>query len=212
MTTANATNTAPRRGVILVSLALDGTSDWALLEGARLARERNDSELHVVHAVQMADESLGAFDQRLTDAPAEIQRRIEGLWVTGEPLQVIAHLGSGDPAKLALQTAADLEADVIVVGSHQRSGLQKLVLGSVAEEVLQGANCPVMVALPRDYSRTDKPKHVDPPCAACIEARKRTEGASYWCTRHAKNYVTPHIYRPRNSVSAATRNSIPGML
>jgi nucleotide-binding universal stress UspA family protein len=212
MTTATATNSAPRRGVILVSLALDGTSDWALLEGARLARERNDSELHVVHAVQMPDESLGAFDRRLTDAPVEIQRRIEALWVNGEPLQVIAHLGSGEPARLILQTAADLEADVIVVGSHQRSGLQKLVLGSVAEQVLRGARCSVMVALPHDYTGADKPKHVDPPCVTCLEARKRSEGASYWCTRHAKDYVTPHIYRPRNSVSAATRNSIPGML
>jgi nucleotide-binding universal stress UspA family protein len=210
--TATTSDTAPRRGIVLVSLALDGTSDWALLEGARLARERDHAELHVVHAVSPDDDSLGALDRRLNDAPSEIERRIEALWVDGEPLQVIAHLGAGDPVKLILQTADDLEADVIVVGSHQRTGLKKLVLGSVAEQVLRGAHCSVMVALPRDYVGTQKLKHVDPPCPDCVTARKRSEAASYWCARHAKNYVTPHIYRPRESMGAAARNSVPGML
>jgi nucleotide-binding universal stress UspA family protein len=209
---ATTSDAAPRRAAVLVSLALDGTSDWALLEGARLAHERGLEELHIVHAVSPDDDSMGALDRRLSAAPGELQRRIESLWVDSRPLQVVAHLGAGDPAKLVLQTAADLEADVIVVGSHRRSGLKKLVVGSVAEQILRGAHCSVMIALPRDYTSAEKPKHIDPPCAACTEARTRATGSSYWCDRHAKHYVTPHIYKPRDSVAPAARNSIPGML
>ena len=109
--------------------------------------------MHTVHPTLL----IGPADWQPERMPAaEFSRRIEALWVNGEPLSVIAHLGSGDPARLILQTAADLEADVIVVGSHQRSGLQKLALGSVAEHLMQGAHCSVTfitdIVPPRSWS------------------------------------------------------------
>jgi len=44
-----------------------------------------------------------------------------------------------------LETATDLGADIVVMGSHGRRGLEKLVLGSVAQRVLSHAHMPVMV-------------------------------------------------------------------
>jgi nucleotide-binding universal stress UspA family protein len=44
-----------------------------------------------------------------------------------------------------VQTAQDQQADLIVMGSHGRSGLEKLVLGSVTQAVLAHTNCPVLV-------------------------------------------------------------------
>ena len=49
-----------------------------------------------------------------------------------------------------LERAEALSADVIVMGSHGRLGVQRLVLGSVAERVLRGSPCPVMVVPPHD--------------------------------------------------------------
>jgi universal stress protein A len=55
---------------------------------------------------------------------------------------------SGIPESAILETAVELGIDLIVMGSHARTGLAHLVLGSVAEEVVRRAPCPVMVIRP----------------------------------------------------------------
>ena len=58
--------------------------------------------------------------------------------------------GSGDPRALILETAAHEKTDLIVVCSHGRSGLKKLLLGSVSSYVVTHAHCSVLVVkLPR---------------------------------------------------------------
>jgi nucleotide-binding universal stress UspA family protein len=52
---------------------------------------------------------------------------------------------SGDPAAQVLEAAAAFEADLIVIGTHGRTGLKRLVLGSVARNVVQHATCSVLV-------------------------------------------------------------------
>ncbi len=54
--------------------------------------------------------------------------------------QVVA----GDPATEIVRIAEEEEADMIVVGTHGRTGLTRLVLGSVAEHVMRRAPCPVL--------------------------------------------------------------------
>ena len=53
-------------------------------------------------------------------------------------------IGEGDVAKSILSQAAEGHADVVVLGTHGRSGFERLVLGSVAEKVLRKATCPVL--------------------------------------------------------------------
>lgn len=62
-----------------------------------------------------------------------------------------AVLGSGIPYREILHHAEEQKVDLIVMGTHGRTGLERLVLGSVAEKVVRTAPCPVMtVPLPRD--------------------------------------------------------------
>ena len=51
----------------------------------------------------------------------------------------------GDPGSVVADRAKELGADLIVIGSHGRSGLARLMLGSVAERVTRLASCPVLV-------------------------------------------------------------------
>jgi nucleotide-binding universal stress UspA family protein len=51
----------------------------------------------------------------------------------------------GDPRTVLEETARSEQADLIVVGSHGRSGIKKLILGSVADHVVAHAPCPVLV-------------------------------------------------------------------
>src|SRR5688500_8759879 len=170
------------RYVILVGMAFDDTDVHALKEAARIAALRPHSELHVVHAVieegaTSATDELVSVDGRLQEAPNEMQRRIQALQAA-TPQRVIGHVRVGAPARAILQTAADIEADVVVVGTHQRRGLKKLVLGSVAGQVLHDAHCPVLVAIPKDHSMSARSEQIDPPCPACLAARQQANDGS----------------------------------
>jgi len=57
-------------------------------------------------------------------------------------------LREGKPADQILAAAREWEADVIVIGTHGRSGVSRLVLGSTAEAVVRHAPCPVLVVKP----------------------------------------------------------------
>jgi hypothetical protein len=52
--------------------------------------------------------------------------------------------GGGDPAAEILSAAAAWQADLIVMGTHGRAGLERWILGSVAQAVLRNAPCPVL--------------------------------------------------------------------
>jgi nucleotide-binding universal stress UspA family protein len=52
--------------------------------------------------------------------------------------------GPGSPAEAILEAATETQAEVIVLGTHGRSGIAHLLLGSVAEKVLRGADVPVV--------------------------------------------------------------------
>jgi nucleotide-binding universal stress UspA family protein len=54
------------------------------------------------------------------------------------------HLKEGDPATEILQFAQQIRCDLIVMGTHGRTGLRRLIVGSVAEQVLRKAPCAVL--------------------------------------------------------------------
>jgi len=57
---------------------------------------------------------------------------------------VILRLEEGDPAKEILRAASEVQCDLIVVGTHGRTGVGRLLMGSVAEQVIRKAPCPVL--------------------------------------------------------------------
>jgi nucleotide-binding universal stress UspA family protein/quercetin dioxygenase-like cupin family protein len=67
---------------------------------------------------------------------------------TDPRIRVEHRLAEGDPADEILRLARALGCDLIVMGTHGKTGLGRLLTGSVAEAVLRTANCPVMVVKP----------------------------------------------------------------
>ena len=84
-----------------------------------------------------AIEELTKLHQEFT-ARAELDLRSAGL-------QTEARVEVGDPGGVILRMAEKEMADLIVVGSHGRSGLTKLLMGSVASHVVTHAPCSVLV-------------------------------------------------------------------
>lgn len=184
---------------VLVACALDETADWALLEGIRLASGRSSGELHIVHAVDqrqysVADDAMRALDAGLDHASDVIRMRLERLWPDERGGRVIAHLRAGRPSHTILQVAVDIDADIVVVGSHHGSGTRKTLSRSVVSKVLRDAHCPVLVALPKNYAADTPSIRVAPICQDCIAIREQTDAQTYWCERHGRDYPKHHIH------------------
>lgn len=54
------------------------------------------------------------------------------------------HLVHGAPAEAIVTFAESVDADMIVIGTHGRTGVNRMLIGSVAEAVVRRANCPVL--------------------------------------------------------------------
>jgi nucleotide-binding universal stress UspA family protein len=62
----------------------------------------------------------------------------------GDPKTHVLPLGEGNPASAIVNAARETKCDLIVIGTHRRKGLHRLLLGSVAEDVVRQAPCPVL--------------------------------------------------------------------
>ena len=82
----------------------------------------------VALAQQNGKRLVAAFSQRAALQPASLE---------------FIHVGK--PATEIVKAAKDWPADLIVIGSHGRGGVERLLLGSVAEGVMRHAACPVLV-------------------------------------------------------------------
>ena len=73
-----------------------------------------------------------------------------------QPLnQVRYHVRSGDPLEWILEVAEDCMSDLIVLATHGRTGVKRLLIGNVAEKVVRHAPCPVLTVKPRAFNRSD---------------------------------------------------------
>jgi len=63
-----------------------------------------------------------------------------------------SHIDTGDPAEKIVLAAAEADADVIFVATHGRTGIKRLLLGSVAEKVVRLAGCAVQVVREKHHT------------------------------------------------------------
>jgi nucleotide-binding universal stress UspA family protein len=140
-----------RRGtplrVILHATDFSDCSEASLHVARLLARDAG-ARL-VLHHVTPLDVALEGSRKGGGDPVAErahlevIRRQMEG---PDLKCPVEARLGRGEPAAEILRAADEVGADLIVMGTHGRGGLGRVLMGSVAESVLREAPCPVLIA------------------------------------------------------------------
>ncbi|MDX2086479.1 MAG: universal stress protein [Kofleriaceae bacterium] len=82
---------------------------------------------------------------------AELEQRLHAAAHPGN-VHFFVHVRIGKPADEILQLANELGADMIIIGTKGLTGVEHLVLGSVAEKVVRGAGCSVEVARAKTYS------------------------------------------------------------
>ena len=111
-----------------------------------LARDHRASMtvLHVRETPVVAFGEFGAVPP--VDLPPRdaLLERLANLEPPDESIAVEHLLADGAPAEEIVKAATDCGCDLIVMGTHGRTGLGRLLMGSVAEEVMRTAPCPVL--------------------------------------------------------------------
>ncbi|WP_165228564.1 universal stress protein [Aquisphaera insulae] len=98
-----------------------------------------EARLTILH-VRPEPQGQGAEDDR-----EAVLDRLREAYVPDRPLATEYRVRHGNPSDVLLIEAAEMRPDLLVMGTHGRTGLGRLLMGSVAEEVLRRASCPVLV-------------------------------------------------------------------
>ena len=117
--------------------------------------------LHVAMLEFLTDGSpVGELDPRVNlEALRAIRKRTEGPDLK-YPVESV--LRRGFAAEEIVETADEMGCDLIVMGTHGRTGLSRLLMGSVTENVLPNANCPVLVVKAAQGTSIPSAKHPTP--------------------------------------------------
>lgn len=186
---------ASARVVILAAIDETSASEDVLRTAAALAQTLANSEVHLLHVVRPVSDvdGRGAPITTLT-ASVESARSVVEMAASRAAAsfsgRIVQHLAFGTPWREILQLATDLHADLILVGSHRRSRVERWILGSDSEQVVRKASCAVLVARPKDY-QAEAPE-IEPPCPECVATQKQTHGEKLWCSRHDRSNKHPH--------------------
>ena len=143
-----------------ILVAVDGsvTSNRGLRAALALAKDQK-ATLHVVHVIDQAPIAMGlggayyvppeyveSLVSALRQAGVGLLRKVEAAAAKqGQKVEtaIIDDLGPS-VAHAILRYARKVRADVIVMGTHGRRGLSRVMMGSVAEDVIRHAPCPVL--------------------------------------------------------------------
>ena len=144
------------------------------LQALRLAvniAENSDATLDILHVIHNPFDEIYLTEITQTDPAlmeayaSEPQRRAKVIKATEEHSEVLLkqfchdvvshltqvryHVRNGDPFERILDSAEDLTTDLIVLATHGRTGVKRLVIGNVAEKIVRHAPCPVLTVKPK---------------------------------------------------------------
>ena len=157
---------------ILIALDYDPTAQKVAETGHKLAKAMNARTilLHVIsdasyyssidYSPIMGFGGFGNVGTIQTDTAEELKKVAQDYLdkskqhLGDEMIQTVVR--SGDFGETILKTATDLNVDVIVMGTHSRRGLEKILMGSVAEKVLHHSLIPLFIIPTRDLKESNK--------------------------------------------------------
>jgi len=131
-----------------ILLATDGStcSDNALARSLEIAQERK-AKLSAVSVVYTNDEFYALGQNQVKELYQEADKVLDKVkkWAGDLGVQTELFVRDGEPHEAIIAMAAEISASLIVMGSHGRKGLTRLLMGSVTERVIGYADCPVLV-------------------------------------------------------------------
>jgi len=135
-------------------VAVDGSlcSDHALDQAISLGGMCN-SKIYLISIVDIYPEHISdapyLVDKLTTQAKEYLERAREKVEAANIQCETSIHTGT-KPHESILKEARDKQVDLIVMGTHGRTGVKHFILGSVAQKVVGYAPCPIMIIPPRE--------------------------------------------------------------
>lgn len=135
---------------ILFAVDLQPDDDNPVADRVESIVQETGAELHLIHVVEQLSYSYGEpfVSANYLEWQSELENvakdTVQKIGSRMEIPQERQHMEVGRAQDKILSVAKSIGADLIVVGSHGRHGLEKLMLGSTANAVLQGALCDVL--------------------------------------------------------------------
>jgi len=111
--------------------------------------------LHVVPSGEvesfagLGDSPGETLSRRIEEARAELEQQVERICAESAGVEIAWRVVSGVPFKEICRLAEEENFQLIVIGTHGRTGLSHLLIGSTAERVVQHASCPVLSLKPQ---------------------------------------------------------------
>jgi nucleotide-binding universal stress UspA family protein len=177
-------------------------SNLVVKHSVDLLRHHPAAEAHFLHVSPAAPEDMGASARRTSLLIEWLGQELRALGDVPSHLRIIAHEAHGDPAAVIVHTAHQLSADVVVIGTRDRTGVERLT-GSVTESVMRHAETPVFVVRPKAVEQPGAT--IEPACPYCVEARVQSRGAQLWCDQHAERHGRRHTYYDNRARSWTTQ-------
>ena len=164
-TTENKRAASPRLRTILIPTDFSGCANYALPYAAAIARATK-ATIICVHVVEPIAPAVGytglAEPLPIADISAQLEdsaeRELPKLAECDEcaGLNVEEVMVHGDAAAEIVRVAEEREVDLIVISSHGRTGLGRILFGSTAEAVVRHASCPVLVVKPPTQEESEQ--------------------------------------------------------
>jgi nucleotide-binding universal stress UspA family protein len=138
--------------------AVDGSANAARVVSmaARLTRSMPQATVHLIHVFRTSrlDRARMGTPEGNADMIADAKEQLEAHVRAARRqcrAQITGHFSLGEPAAEILKLCEGLDADLLVVGTHDYVGFERFLLGSVAENLMRKAGCPVFVVRPKDH-------------------------------------------------------------
>ena len=216
--------TTPKKPyLVVVGIDFAPSGNTALERAFELASAEENGEVHViyvargygplVHLDTGAEIVTATMDEASQKLKAYVEEKLakfvekRAAQELGTFSRAVTHIRLDAPAEEIAQLASDLEASLVVVGTHGRRGVRRLLLGSVAEGVVRLAPCAVLVVRPPEGGPVAQ---IEPPCPDCVRVRAETKGEDLWCPRHHEHHGRRHVYHYVGRLSGA-RERLPGL-
>ncbi len=194
---------------ILCATDFSSSSQVALQYAASIARRYN-SQIYMAHVIRPDSYQLvppEAFGIALTQTRRYAEQQMSELLVSGRlrgiPHQVL--LGEGELWTVLSDMLAKHEVDLIVAGTHGRTGVRKLLLGSVAEEIFRLAQCPVLTVgphVPREVPPETEFRHILYATDFTPTAERAAAYALSLAQEHNAHLTMLHVVEERPEASA----------
>ena len=149
---------------VVVAYDFSPSSEQALGRAVEVAARAPQHVLHIIAVLDPHDRAAsgglmkGVTYETADRLQAALVERVTATFAgrpTAAEVQFFVHARIGKPAAEILALASEVGADLIFIGSHGKTGLDRILLGSVSERVVREAGCPVLVARPKTYADID---------------------------------------------------------